>query len=131
MMAIVKNDGFGLGVGRCWVVLVLEVNSLGKNSLLLCKLLVKELGEIVCKIRSGSDVTELQCRLQLKVGIETQKRDEQQKKQMTKELEDLIKTNASESAFSKHLMTYVKRFSDYGEDRTRIIQKHMKVIDQH
>lgn len=67
----------------------------------------------------------------MKVGIETQKRDEQEKKEMTKELEDLIKSNASEGAFSKLLMTYVKRFSDYGEDRTRIIQKHMKVSRLH
>jgi hypothetical protein len=72
----------------------------------------------------------LQLRLQLKVGKETVARDAQEKMEVTHQLEQMIKREASDAEVQSVLETYVKKFSDYGAVRTSSIQRHMEQLER-
>mmetsp|Transcript_2512 Transcript_2512/g.3189 ORF Transcript_2512/g.3189 Transcript_2512/m.3189 type:complete len:283 (-) Transcript_2512:601-1449(-) len=72
----------------------------------------------------------LELRLQLKVGIETAQRDAQEKWKLTRKLEEMVGQKASNEDLEKVIKMYVKKFSDYGEDRTESINKHMKQLEK-
>lgn len=66
---------------------------------------------------------------QLRVGKEPVALDEKAKQEMTNQLEQMVKGGAPEQDIMVLLKQYVIRFSDYGTDRARIVEKHMDQLD--
>jgi uncharacterized coiled-coil protein SlyX len=66
---------------------------------------------------------------QLRVGKEPVSLDEQAKQELTNKLDEMVQNRLPDKEIKVALKEYVIRFSDYGTDRSRIVEKHMDQLD--
>eukprot|EP00624_Nannochloropsis_granulata_P000568 evm.model.NODE_12196_length_10915_cov_17.454695.5 len=95
-----------------------------------------------CRRRKKEHVVELQkqvalleaenlkLKLQLKVGEESQAQERQEKGRITKKLDDMVKTGASESDIWQTIDMLKERYSDYGSDRRSAIEFHTNQLEK-
>jgi hypothetical protein len=72
----------------------------------------------------------LALRLQLKVGKETLKQDEQKKEDLLTRISDLVENNGSEDELKGLLKSYVVRYSDCSSDHAESVDNHMVQIQR-
>jgi hypothetical protein len=73
----------------------------------------------------------LELKLQLKVGKEPNVSAEEKGKQdLTRDLAQAIARKAPDAELRSLLRTYVVRFSDIGEDREKLVEKHMDQLER-
>lgn len=87
---------------------------------------IEQLEESVANLESEN----LLLRLQLRVGKDAMHRDAQEKLEVTQKLEKLIEAEAPDEEVSAVIGTYVTKFSDYGEDRSDTIHRHMEQLSR-
>ncbi|TFJ84656.1 hypothetical protein NSK_004121 [Nannochloropsis salina CCMP1776] len=95
-----------------------------------------------CRRRKKEHVVELQkqvahleaenlkLKLQLKVGEESQAQERQEKARITKKLDEMVKTGASESDIWQTIDMFKERYSDYGSDRRSAIEFHTNQLEK-
>ena len=71
-----------------------------------------------------------QLKSQLRIGKEPVSLDEQARHELTAKLEEMVNHKAPESELKAVLKQYVIKFSDYGPDRSRLVEKHMDQLDR-
>jgi Spy/CpxP family protein refolding chaperone len=67
---------------------------------------------------------------QLRVGKEPVSLDDQARQELTSKLEEMVNQGAPDQDIKVAIKQYVIQFSDYGTDRSRIVQKHMDQLDR-
>jgi hypothetical protein len=67
---------------------------------------------------------------QLRIGKEPVTLDEQARQELTTKLDELVNAGAADTEIYKVLKQYVIKFSDYGPDRSRLVEKHMEQLDR-
>jgi len=67
---------------------------------------------------------------QLRVGKDPVSLDEQVRQDLTAKLDHMVKTGAPEKDIRLALKEYVIKFSDYGPDRSKLVEKHMEQLDR-
>ena len=67
---------------------------------------------------------------QLRVGKEPVSLDDQARLDVTRKLEEMVNKGAPDKDIKVVLKEYVIKFSDYGTDRARIVEKHMDQLDR-
>jgi len=72
----------------------------------------------------------LSLRLQLKVGKETTKHDEQKKDDIVSKIEHSLNMNASEDELKGLLKSYIVRYSDCSADHAEVVDNHMVLIQR-
>jgi len=73
----------------------------------------------------------LELKLQLRVGREPNvSKEEEDKQKLIRELSDLVNRKAPDAELQVLLRSFVARFSDVGEDREKLVEKHMDQLER-
>lgn len=87
---------------------------------------VQDLEERVQKLEQEN----MQLRLQLRVGREALKKEEEDKWRITNQLEDMVKRNASDEAIARTIDMFKERYADYGKERQTAIRYHLDHLEK-
>mmetsp|Transcript_11004 Transcript_11004/g.17021 ORF Transcript_11004/g.17021 Transcript_11004/m.17021 type:complete len:474 (-) Transcript_11004:50-1471(-) len=72
----------------------------------------------------------LRLRLQLQIGEEAEENMAQEQEKLTEEIDDLLKSGASETEIYATIEEFKEKFADYGRDRRSSMEFHLRNIER-
>jgi len=95
-----------------------------------CRKRKKERQEVLTREIQKLEFQNNQLRLQLKIGAESVKREQKEKKTVLIKLKEEIGRGASDAEINSLIHDYKEKFSDYGKDRISALDFHLKELER-
>ena len=99
-----------------------------RESARICRLRKKEAAKELERKIQILEVDNLKLRLQLKIGEEAEALDRSEEERLTRELEEMLRSGASEKEVDDSILCYTDKFADYGRDRRSAIEFHLRNV---
>lgn len=105
----------------------LEKNRLSARE---CRRRKREQTESIQREINVLEAENLRLRLQLQIGQEAEESNLKEQEKLTSDIDDLLKSGASESEIYVALESFKEKHADYGRDRRSAIEFHLKNIER-